>query len=57
MEERLVNVAQSEPERCESVQSLFRYPARVTDFNNQRVFSEALLESPKVLPVFGFILE
>jgi hypothetical protein len=56
MEERLVNVAQSKPERCEGVQNVIRYPARVTDFNDQRVSLEALLECPEVLSVFPFIL-
>ena len=57
MEQRLVNVAQPEPERCERVQDLFCDPARVTDFNNQRVFLEALLECPKILSALRFILE
>jgi hypothetical protein len=57
VEERLVDIAQPEPERCEGIQDLFRDPAGVTDFDDQRIFVKALLESPEVLPVLRFVLE
>ena len=57
MEERLVNVAQPEPERSKGVKHFFRYPAHMTDFNDQRVFLKAFLKDPEVLSMIRFILK
>ena len=57
VEERLVDIAQPEAERREGIQNLLRNPARVADFDDQRIFLKAPLKPPEAVAILRFILE
>jgi hypothetical protein len=57
MKDGLVDIAESNSKRCEGVQDLIGYPARMAYLDDQRVIFESRLQLPKIPSILWLILE